>query len=219
MITVLINYLASHSGVSWAINGGSKAIRVINDWPNPAAQNGESDKVPSTISYVDGRPSKWGYLVGLTDESFKWIKILLEENHKYNILVEQVKNSNTLLRKLKKTAQEVVAEYLNLLWDYTLNDIRMLQPDYQNIFGLRVILTVPAMWSPAAKHKILQAAQRAGIPGDIKLVTEPEAAALATLKDKAAENSLKVRHSLSVFGVTNIVNISYYKGSRCLCCM
>ena len=57
------------------------------------------------------------------------------------------------------------------------------------------------------------------MPGDVKLVTEPEAAALATLKDKDAENSLKVWYNLPAFGATNIVNISYYKGWRCLCCM
>lgn len=131
--------------------------------------------------------------MGITDESFRWIKILLEENHKYIMMVEPVKNSNTLLRKIDKTAQEVVADYLKLLWDYTIDDIRKLHPDYKDIFALRAVLTVPAMWSPAAKDKTLQAAKIAGMPANIKLVTEPEAAALATLKDKARENQLKVR--------------------------
>lgn len=86
----------------------------------------------------------------------------------------------------------MVADYLKLLWDYTLDDIKKLQPEYEDIFALRVVLTVPAIWSPAAKDKTLQAARIAGMPGNIRLVTEPEAAALATLKDKAEENSLKV---------------------------
>ena len=143
----------SHSGVSWAVNGGSKVIRLINNWPDPLAQNASKDKVPSSISYLNGKPYKWGYTVGLTDESFGWIKVLLEENHKYVTKVATVKDSNTMLKKLDKTAQEVVADYLKLLWDYTLDDIKKLHPDYQNIFALRVILTVPAIWSPAAKDK------------------------------------------------------------------
>lgn len=216
---MLIKHLTRHSGVSWAVNGGSKAIRVINNWPNPAAQNAENVKVPSTISYVDGKPSKWGYSVGPTDESFKWIKILLEENHKYNTSVKQVRDSDTLLRKLGKTAQEVVTEYLKLLWEYTLNDIKKFHPTYQDIFELRVVLTVPAIWSHAAKQKTLQAARMARMPGDIRLVTEPEAAALATLKDKAEENSLKVRYNLPTFSGRNIVNIRYYLGWRCFRCM
>ena len=174
------------------MNGGSKVIRLINNWPDPSAQNASKDKVPSAISYFNGQPQKWGYTVGLTDESFKWIKILLEENHKYVTTVEPVKDSNTLLRKVDKTAHEVVADYLKLLWEYTIDDIRKFHPNFQDIFALRVVLTVPAIWSPAAKDKTLQAARLAGMPDDIRLVTEPEAAALATLKDKAEENSLKV---------------------------
>ncbi len=131
--------------------------------------------------------------MGLIDESFKWIKILLEENHKYVTIVEPVKDSNTLLKKIDKTAQGVVADYLRLLWEYTLDDIRKYHPDFKEIFALRVVLTVPAVWSHAAKERTLQAARLAGLPDDITLVTEPEAAALATLKEKAEEQTLKVR--------------------------
>lgn len=182
--------------MSWAVNGGSKVIRLINNWPEPNAQNPSRDKVPSSISYVDGKPHKWGYLVGLTDESFRWIKILLEEDHKYATTVEPVRDSNALLRKLNRTAQAVVADYLKLLWDYTLDDIKRFHPNYQDIFALRVVLTVPAMWSPAAKDKTLQAARTAGLPRNIRLVTEPEAAALATLKEKEEEHSLKVQRKV-----------------------
>ena len=185
--------LVSHSGVSWALNGGKKTIRLINNWPDPTARNSSQDKVPSAISYTNGKPQKWGYTVGMTDESFKWIKILLEENHKYAATVEPVKDSNTLLRKVDKTAQGVVADYLRLLWGYTLDDIRKFHPDFLEIFALRVVLTVPAVWSHAAKEKTRQAARLAGLPEDITLVTEPEAAALATLKERAEEQTLKVR--------------------------
>ena len=182
-----------HSAVSWAINGGSRAIRLINTWPDPSVLAATRDNVPSSISYVDGKPQKWGYTVGLADESFRWIKVLLEENHKFVMMVEPVMNSNTLLRKIHKTAQEVVADYLKLLWDYTVNDIRKLHPDHKNMYALCAVLTVPAIWSPAAKDKIIQAAKIAGMPANIKLVTEPEAAAFGILKDKVRENQLKVR--------------------------
>lgn len=169
-------------------------IRLIENWPDPLSDNASKEKVPSAISYVDGKPQKWGYNVGLTDESFKWIKILLEENHQYVTTVEPVKNSNNLLTKVDKTALEVVADYLKLLWQYTLEDIRKFHPTFESIFSLRVVLTVPAIWSPTAKEKTKQAARLAGMPEGIKLVTEPEAAALATLKDKSEEgNALEVR--------------------------
>ncbi|KAL8668801.1 MAG: hypothetical protein Q9168_006582 [Polycauliona sp. 1 TL-2023] len=190
-IVVGVDFGTTHSGVSWAVNGGSKVIRLINNWPDPTAQNASKDKVPSSISYIDGKPQKWGYTVGLTDESFKWIKILLEENHKYITTVETVKDSNQLLKKVDKKAHEVVADYLKLLWEYTLDDIQKFHPTFREIFALRIVLTVPAMWSPAAKDKTLQAALLAGMPSPIRLVTEPEAAALATLKDKADDDTLK----------------------------
>lgn len=177
------------------MNGGAKKIRLITDWPNPESANPTSEKVPTCISYVDGKPTSWGFQVGFAEDSFKWIKILLEPNHKYAKVIEPVKISNRLLGALKKTAVEVVADYLRFLWAYTKDDIRRRQgDDYLSIYSLRIILTVPAIWSDAAKDKTLQAARLAGLPSDITLVTEPEAAALATLRDKAETSNLKVNH-------------------------
>lgn len=149
--------------------------------------------MPSSICYVNGVPQKWGYTVGLTDESFKWIKILLEDSSDLITKVEPVRNSSSLLQRVHKKPHEVVSDYLRLLWEYTKDDIRKFHPDYESIFAIRVILTVPAVWSPAAKDKTRLAAKLAGLPDAITLVTEPEAAALATLKDKAEESTLKVR--------------------------
>lgn len=167
-------------------------IRLINNWPDPAAQNASKDKVPSSICYVNGVPQRWGYTVGLTDDSFKWMKILLEEDSKYVTTVEPVKDSSILLKKINKKPYEVVGDYLRLLWEYTKDDIRKFHPDYESIFAIRIILTVPAVWSPAAKDKTRKAAKLANMPDNITLLTEPEAAALATLKDKDEESSLKV---------------------------
>lgn len=189
--------MTRHSGVSWAVNGGTKNIRLINNWRDPEALNASKEKVPSLITYMNGKPERWGYDVGLKDESFKWIKILLEENHEYATIVQFVQTSDTLLRKVHKTAQDVVADYLKLLWEYTIEDIRKFYPDYEDLFNLRVVLTVPAMWSPAAKDKTSGAAKLAGMPDTINLVTEPEAAALATLRDKSEESQLKVRASIA----------------------
>lgn len=141
---------------------------------------------------MNGKPNRWGYTVEPSDESFKWIKILLEPNHKYAKTLEPVRKSNALLTKLQKDADEVVTDYLRFLWDYTKNDIRKYHDDFEEIYSLNVVLTVPAMWSPAAKEKTRQAARAAGMPENIQLVTEPEAAALATLKDKAESNELQV---------------------------
>ena len=46
------------------------------------------------------------------------------------------------------------------------------------------VLTVPAVWSDSAKNATLQAAERAGMgkAKNLKLISEPEAAAVYTLK-------------------------------------
>jgi molecular chaperone DnaK (HSP70) len=179
--------------VSWAINGGSKNIRLITDWPNPRSRIPNSEKVPSYISYKDGRPQKYGYGVGPQDDAFKWIKILLEPAHKFAKAAKPVEKSNELLHTLDKMATEVVTDYLKYIWEYTLADIRRhTSDDFREIYELKVVLTVPAVWSQSAKDKTLQCARAAGMPFSIDLVTEPEAAALAVLKDKAANNSLAV---------------------------
>ena len=50
--------------------------------------------------------------------------------------------------------------------------------------SLEFVLTVPAVWSDAAKNATLQAAEQAGIGSrhNLKLISEPEAAAVYTLQ-------------------------------------
>ena len=184
--------------MSWAVNGGNKQVRLINDWPNPNSTVANSDKVPTIISYKNGRPHNWGYNVELSEQSFKWFKILLDPKHKLGSSSEAVLTSSRLLSSLNKTADEVVADYLRLIWQYAKDDIQRLKGDnWQSVYTLRVVLTVPAIWSPAAKDKTLKAAKAAGLPDEISLVTEPEAAALAVLKEKNDEDeSLKVSNLL-----------------------
>ncbi|KAH7160459.1 hypothetical protein B0J13DRAFT_644084, partial [Dactylonectria estremocensis] len=169
-----------------------KKIRLITDWPNPTGLISNQEKVPSAISYQNGQVANWGYQVGRKEESFRWIKILLEPEPKYANTTQQVRDSNKLLSKLNITAEEVVRDYLRELWIYTKEDIRkrVMDDNWENTYTIHVVLTVPAMWSHTAKDKTLKAARDANLPRNIKLVTEPEAAALATLHDKANENAL-----------------------------
>jgi len=86
---------------------------------------------------------------------------------------------------MKKTAQDAAADYLRFLWSYTKEHIRRHTPkDDDDNHSPKVVITVPAMWSDVAKERTRKAAEAAGIPGDVSLVSEPEAAALAEFKDK-----------------------------------
>ncbi|KAI0517987.1 hypothetical protein F5B22DRAFT_654313 [Xylaria bambusicola] len=193
LLVVGIDFGTTHSGVSWAIDEGDRKVRLITDWKNPSGMNANEEKVPSKISYQNGRVHKWGYETSVKEDSFKWIKILLEPEQKHAHTTAEVKLSNKLLKELGMTADQVVRDYLKELWAYTRENIRRRQEDddWESTFHCRVILTVPAMWSHQARERTLKAAKDAGFPDDIQMVTEPEAAALATLKSKAAENTLR----------------------------
>lgn len=137
--------------------------------------------------------------MGFNDDSFKWFKILLEPKYKFAKSARPVENSDAMLSRLDKTAIDVVTDYLRFLWHYTLQDIERKQGvGFRDAYKLSVVLTVPAVWTQAAKEKTLAAGRAAGMPQDIELVTEPEAAAIFALKDKSEANDLKVKQILVV---------------------
>lgn len=160
--------------------------------------NSNSEKVPSVISYTDnGKVKSWGYEVVPQDHlSLAWLKIMLEtgaEDPKYATGVKSITDDNSvILQSLRKTADDVVSDFLSELWRYTREDIRKRVSRTTWEESVQVVLTVPAVWSGAAKERTMKAAQRAGIGGSLTLLSEPEAAALATLSGKAGGNTLKV---------------------------
>ncbi|CAG8962469.1 hypothetical protein HYFRA_00014199 [Hymenoscyphus fraxineus] len=190
-IVIGIDFGTTYSGVSWAYPG-RRDVRLITNWPNPKTKNASNDKVPSTISYCNGQVERWGYSNRDKDETFRWFKILLEPSHKYNDEVKEVKDASKLLKSLNKSPEEVVADYLKVLWDYTMEDIKqeVKEDNWKRDYALKVVITVPAMWSDAAKDKTKKAALMAGLPDNITMITEPEAAALSIIRDKADEESL-----------------------------
>lgn len=138
----------------------------------------------------------WGFKAAAIDGvSLRWFKILLEPEHKYEETPEQVTYSKEILAKMKKTAQDAAADYLRFLWSYAKEHIRRHTPkDDDTNYSHKVVITVPAMWSDVAKERTREAAEAAGIPGEVSLVSEPEAAALAEFKDKLKKgHPLKVR--------------------------
>ena len=167
---------------------GDRKIRLIKDWPNPNSTVADAEKVPTIISYNNGQPSKWGYDVKLNEQSFRWFKLLLDPSHREGTKAEAVMSSKKLLSTLNKTAEEVAADYLRLLWRYTEEDIRNRKGEnWKSTYTLKVVFTVPAIWAPVANDRTLKVARAAGLPDTILLVAEPEAAALRVLNQKHDE--------------------------------
>lgn len=153
--------------------------------------NANNDKVPTAITYDhDGKPFQWGHMANLDDaRCLRWFKLLLEpQRYKGSQNTEEIQRSQELLKDLNKNVDNVISDYLRLVWNYALDHIaRRYDANveaFQRAFKLSVILTVPAIWTPESQTRTLKAAKLAGITGDIQLVAEPEAAALAVLREK-----------------------------------
>jgi molecular chaperone DnaK (HSP70) len=117
----------------------------------------------------------------------RWFKLLLETEYRYEREAEQVISSKKTLEGINKSPQDAVADYLHFLWLHAKEHIRHRIPeedDDNHNHEPKVVITVPAMWSDVAKDLTRRAAEKAGILGEISLVSEPEAAALAAFKDR-----------------------------------
>jgi molecular chaperone DnaK (HSP70) len=93
------------------------------------------------------------------------------------------------MQRNNKEPIDVVADYLKLLWQHTVNNMkRVLGAICIDVLPFKVVLTVPAIWRSYAYARMRQAAKIAGILDErlggettLQLATEPEAAALAIL--------------------------------------
>lgn len=108
------------------------------------------------------------------------MKLMLDPSQELPNYVSQSDLKAQLLRK-GKNAQSVVADYLSQLWKHAKTVLERRWP-FLSTTKLEVILTVPAVWSDAAKDATLTAAKRAGMGSNITLISEPEAAAVYTMK-------------------------------------
>ncbi|PSN58712.1 actin-like ATPase domain-containing protein [Corynespora cassiicola Philippines] len=188
-LVVGIDFGTTYSGVSWIVNGGTKELNLVNDWPNPKGWNTNTEKVPTIISYKNGKPYNWGYEVDIINEvSVSWFKLLLDPSQRARGDPRALEVCRRTLEDLGKSAEDVATDYFRCIWQYTKEAIEEKKgTSWESTYTLKLVITVPAIWSQIAKEATLNAARRAGLPTDILLVTEPEAAALAVLKAKDKE--------------------------------
>lgn len=91
-----------------------------------------------------------------------------------------------------KTAVEAAADYLFNLKQHVLEQIEQrFGEEMCAATRIEFVLTVPAVWSDAAKDATMKAAELAGMNEDdnLSMITEPEAAALCALKTVAGVNA------------------------------
>ncbi|KAJ0426171.1 actin-like ATPase domain-containing protein [Aspergillus carlsbadensis] len=179
-IVVGIDFGTTFSGVAWALEGSIDDIEVLTSWPGTG--NRTSVKVPSSITY-NGKDIQWGYQIGPLTEACRGIKLLLDEEQETGYSYAPSRASEALLAKHGKNAVEVAGDYISQLIKQVAKLIQRRLGITSDDCSMKFVLTVPAVWSDRAKDATLRAAIAAGVPAQgISLVSEPEAAALYSLR-------------------------------------
>lgn len=214
-------HINSYSGVSWAVNDhdhsasgtrSTRAVNLIENWPDPGSLNRTSNKVPSAISYEKDdldKVASWGfhairnqqYKSSTETETFTWFKLLLQTPHTgAEEIPDDLEKLKALLRKYKKTAFQVSVDYLRELWRYALDQIRRTLGDgFEDDYSIQAVLTVPALWTPTTAHLTGKLAKEAGLPENTLLLPEPEAAAVTILKVSSQRAKLVPGDVITVF--------------------
>ncbi|OAX80402.1 hypothetical protein ACJ72_05262 [Emergomyces africanus] len=204
-IIVGVDYGTTFTGASFVSSRGKGLddITVIDIWPGTSRDTTAVVKAPSRIAYPDDNQrvstKRWGYQVlpGMT--AFSWTKLLLDQNaplSKYDDPgLEKASEIGILRLPEGKRATDVVSDYLSEVYHHILQRIgKQITEDTLRATPLEFWFTVPAIWSDQAQNATVNAARQAGFgtrPNDeIFLISEPEAAAIASLKKYTTPNGV-----------------------------
>lgn len=130
----------------------------------------------------------WGYEVPADSNPFRWFKLLLRAEDLGSELrrSEFATRSRDMMEESDKSAVDLIADYLRLLWNHTISTIERARGDtVVEDSNIHVVITVPAIWKSYTRQAMEEAAKRAGIldsrkarDTELTFVPEPEAAAL-----------------------------------------
>lgn len=127
---------------------------------------------------------RWGFQLGPQDARIRCIKLFLDRTQKLPHFVSPI-DTAAQLRRCDRTVMDAVTDYLHEIYKHTMDTLtRRYGETFMAQTRVEFVLTVPAVWSDAAKHATLLAAEHAGM-GDrhsLRLISEPEAAAVYTFK-------------------------------------
>ncbi|KAK4214464.1 hypothetical protein QBC37DRAFT_149989 [Rhypophila decipiens] len=222
-LIVGIDFGTTFSGVAAVYTSTPDDIEIIKNWPGG---NGiTSDKVPTEISYElpsstssgggsSSTPTvKWGFQFKPEESRLRCIKLFLDRSQKLPFYVSPLETA-AQLKRFNKTVVDAVSDYLTQIHKHTMSTLtRRYGESFMASTKVDFVLTCPAVWSDAAKNTTLQAAERAGMgtKSAIQMISEPEAAAIYTLK-AIQPNHLKVGDNFIVCdGGGGTVDLIAYK--------
>jgi hypothetical protein len=126
------------------------------------------------------------------------MKLLLDRHQKFPSYVSR-QDLSSLLDRWDKSAEQAVSDYLTALYSHAKKRFEKRYPLMIATTRIDIVITVPAVWSDAAKDATMRAAMKAGMGNNLFMVSEPEAAAIYAIK------SIDVQQKLCTTGDSFIV--------------
>ena len=212
----------SHS-LATACSNLPEETTVVQEWPGSSGLT--SEKVPTEFSYtkritggaeesivsdtlIDYMDShfnrekivkeiSWGYQVRPQEPRIRCIKLFLDRRKKLPNFVSS-KEVTQLLSLATRKVIDAVSDYLAKIHETAMFAL-VQQYDYFFVTNTPIdfVLTVPAVWSDAAKDATRKAAEQTGFGKRLHLISEPEAAAVYAVK-AIQKNGLKVGANIVV---------------------
>ncbi|KAK2606147.1 hypothetical protein QQS21_003430 [Conoideocrella luteorostrata] len=205
VIVIGIDFGTTYSGVAWAYSLQPENIEVVTSWESELNHCSDLEKTPTQLAYgKKGEPVKWGYTVPSNAEAVQWFKLLLLNKKDVDPDVywcSQFCQAREMLDDSDENAVQMVASFLKPLWFHAIKSIKEeLGEELLLRCQFHVIMTLPAIWPQYAQQRMEEAAKIAGILTKrscgstvLRFISEPEAAALATIKDLSKRSTIEVR--------------------------
>lgn len=211
-VHIAVDFGTTFTATAYALDDGSaqavdtSVIQIISKWPSgtgTAWDAREVRDVPTELLYKDGQkePVAWGWEARkLVKHSYEPYRLKKHYATRFKLLLSQKENSKNIRQDLEKrilvdgrAAIDPIVHFLEPLRHHILRFIQKAEEEEEEFWkwNMRWTLTVPADWDPFARRQMKEAAQKAGFHGPLKLISEPEAAALYIL-EKRTEGQKKL---------------------------
>ncbi len=207
-IIIGIDFGTTYSGVAFTWSKKIDRMEVITSWDSDLHGNSDEQKTPTAISFGTKAKVNWGYGIPRDAEQVKWFKLLLVDDKDLPDDVRKssrIKEARDYLKKHNKTAIEITALFLRHLWNHSIQRITdTVSRRLINFSKFHIVITLPAIWPEYARARMREAAGLAGMLGEriagetqLTFISEPEAAAMATLSDMDGRGDIEVSAFIS----------------------
>ncbi|EHK20682.1 uncharacterized protein TRIVIDRAFT_69382 [Trichoderma virens Gv29-8] len=179
-LIIALDFGTTFSGITYCFtNERDSSPTSIEYWPG--SDGAGVPKIPTVIRYDSPVSFTWGAQVNRQDGGIVGVKLLLDPSQPRPKYLPEI-NVEEELGKLPKSPVQVAADFIGAVYNHAMKEIgKKVSQDYVKLCRKVYVLSVPAVWSDAAKNSTLTAARAAGL-SPVQLIKEPEAAALWTAK-------------------------------------